>query len=315
MFNEKNAILLSYINTGFALVPIPNGSKGPRTSKWNYPENTITNENAISKITGNVGLAHAYSTPAPTCTLDIDDLNESRIWLLENNIELISLLEAQDAVCIDSGRTNRAKLLYRLEVGEPAIPSVKYSIREQKQALFELRCGTKDGKTVQDVLPPSIHPETGKPYQWGGQGHYTQIPKLPAALRALWETLLASNHHGNRNQIPENHGLISNTRIGIDKVTQSLIGEPETPRAIAIVKEMLSFINADCDYETYRNIIWAVADTGWECSYGLLKDWSLTAEHRFEEDELQKIFNGFKYTGGIHYGTLVHHAKAGGWNG
>jgi hypothetical protein len=89
----------------------------------------------------------------------------------------------------------------------------------------------------------------------------------------------------------------------------------ESPRRIAIVREMLSHINADCDYPKYRDVIWAVADTGWSCAYDLLREWSLTAPHRFDEDVLVTILNSFTCSGGVHFGTLVHHARSGGWCG
>ena len=94
-----------------------------------------------------------------------------------------------------------------------------------------------------------------------------------------------------------------------------LSADPESPRRVAIVREMLSHINADCDYPTYRDVIWAVADTGWSCAYDLVRGWSLTAPHRFDEDVLSTIFNSFTCTGGVHFGTLVHHSREGGWCG
>ncbi len=53
--------------------------------------------------------------------------------------------------------------------------------------ILEFRCGTCDGLTVQDVLPPSIHPDTGQPYKWGGKGNWQAIPVIPAALLAIWQ--------------------------------------------------------------------------------------------------------------------------------
>ena len=43
---------------------------------------------------------------------------------------------------------------------------------------------------MQDVLPPSIHPDTGRPYEWIGD--FTEIPPLPDALRQLWHELAAA---------------------------------------------------------------------------------------------------------------------------
>jgi len=47
--------------------------------------------------------------------------------------------------------------------------------------VFELRAGS-----VQDVLPPSIHPDTGRPYQWAGRSIFDELPELPPQLLTLW---------------------------------------------------------------------------------------------------------------------------------
>ncbi len=39
---------------------------------------------------------------------------------------------------------------------------------------------------MQDVLPPSIHPDTGRPYQWAGRSIFDELPELPPQLLTLW---------------------------------------------------------------------------------------------------------------------------------
>ena len=46
-----------------------------------------------------------------------------------------------------------------------------------------------DRATVQDVLPPSIHPDTGKPYEWAGAGDWRKLPTLPNMVLTLWRSL------------------------------------------------------------------------------------------------------------------------------
>jgi hypothetical protein len=84
----------------------------------------------------------------------------------------------------------------------------------------------------------------------------------------------------------------------------------ETPRNIAWVWELLSKIDADCDYEVYRNTIWAVEALGWKCGDALQREWSLTAPHRFEEDTLICLQNSFEPADDhIGFGTLVYLAR------
>jgi hypothetical protein len=171
--------LRDYIRAGLVLVPIPAGLKGPRVKGWNLRARCWTECGQIpDTYSGNVGLAHAY---AGTCALDIDNAALAGPALSGFGIDLAALLASTDAVHIRSGRAGRDKLLYRLR--DPLA-----SINRSETEGFELRCAASNGRTVQDVLPPSIHPDTGKPYQW--QGDWRNIPDIPGDLLALWHRLL-----------------------------------------------------------------------------------------------------------------------------
>lgn len=171
-------ILAEYVLAGWALVPIPVGRKGPITKGWELRENCITDAETAEYLDGNIGLAHVHSG---TCVIDLDDLAGALEWFEGRGVDLNEFLLAPNAVRIDSGRENRAKLLYRLEKPLPTF----------KMGPFEFRCASRDGATVQDVLPPSIHPETGKPYEWLYNddmiADWRCPPALPAPIRALWE--------------------------------------------------------------------------------------------------------------------------------
>jgi len=173
--------LREYVRAGLALVPIPGGSKAPRGKGWNLRARCWTNPGQVpGAYSGNVGLAHAY---AGTCALDIDDMTRAAPALTGYGIDLAALLSASDAVHIRSGRQGRDKLLYRLPAGV-TLASINRSAAEG----FELRCAATNGRTVQDVLPPSIHPDTGKPYQWAG--NWRAIPNAPADLLTAWRGML-----------------------------------------------------------------------------------------------------------------------------
>ena len=91
--------------------------------------------------------------------------------------------------------------------------------------------------------------------------------------------------------------------------------QPETPRAVATLKDLLNYIDADCDYETYRNVIWAICSTGWRCAEQVALDWSLTAEHRFEQSTFEALINSYDpdHPEAVTYGTLVYLARQGGY--
>ena len=111
------SIAQAYLKGGMALVAIPLGQKGPVSAAWNTPENVITDEKEAARLTGNIGLAHAYCLPVPTMALDLDDMARAERWLAARGIDVNALLEAEDAVQIISGKAGRAKLLYRLPSG------------------------------------------------------------------------------------------------------------------------------------------------------------------------------------------------------
>lgn len=181
-----------YIHHGWKLCAIPPGAKAPRQEEWNRRENA--HQTGIA-LTAGAGLLHAWSG---TCAIDIDKLDTAREWLATKGIDLYALLAARDAVQITSGREGRAKLLYALPAPLPSLKVAPYQKphpetgKLQTYHALEFRCATKDGLSVQDVLPPTIHPETGKPYAWKFHGDdligdWRNLPPLPAELLALWQ--------------------------------------------------------------------------------------------------------------------------------
>jgi hypothetical protein len=92
--------------------------------------------------------------------------------------------------------------------------------------------------------------------------------------------------------------------------------ERETPRKIARIEEMLSFISADCDYEKYRNIVWAILSTGWDCAEALCLKWSKSCPSRFDEKTLSTLIRSFSIERDQKptIASIVYLAKKGGWN-
>lgn len=166
------------------LVAIPPFSKGPTHKGWNQRTALLADHTQLPPG-WNLGLAHAYSG---TMAVDVDDWGRAAAELAVNGISLQALYDAADAVTIDSGRQGHGKLIYRMPFGL-ALPSHKWMDSRPDGTRYnylDFRCGTANGLTVQDVLPPSIHPLTGRPYQWAGRGHWTRLPMIPDALMALW---------------------------------------------------------------------------------------------------------------------------------
>jgi len=289
------------ISSGLALIPIPQGQKSPVHEGWNLPSQCVTSVDGLDIFQRkNIGLAHAYCTPSPTCAIDIDNYKAAKSWLESHGIDLNALLFSSDAVVIWSGKRFSLKLLYRLPIGVNPLTSKIINGADGRVAL-EFRCATKDGRTTQDLLPPSIHP-SGNQYQWVGKGDPLKLPTLPTSLMVLWQKLA-------------NNG----SRVEDRKFIPDLRNHPcnESPRQIAIIKDALSHITANCSYEVWRNIVWSILSTHWSCAESIAKTWSLTAPDRYNEDAFWTLVNSYipNRQSKITVGTIFYHARLGGWRG
>lgn len=279
----QQTLVEEYLVHAWSLVPIPPGSKGPRTAGWNQRGAALFKAEDLPRMYG-VGLAHAYSG---TMAFDIDD------WELTKNygIDIDALYAAEDAVIIHSGKAGHGKLLYRMPFGL-VLPSKKVQV--EKKVAFELRCGTTEGLTVQDVLPPSIHPETHLPYQWAGNGHWTRLPVIPDALLNLWQDLLKET-----------------VSVSVDGVDASWDE----------IQEALKYISPDCSREDWINVGMALHWAGSKTfrlneALAVWNEWSWQSNTKYPGDrEIAKQWASFKTDRGtpVTLGTLYHLARQGGW--
>ena len=170
---------------GLALCAIPPGEKGPRISGW--PERPLEPGHwqthpieGMGAILGRSGLG----------SFDGDSIPEAQTALAAVGIELDAL---KAGAVIIQGHPDRWRALYRLPPGAEGLsrvtltwpdPSGELDARghPKRITVFELRAGP-----VQDCLPPTVHPGTGKPYRllvapW----ELEQWSAPPAALLELW---------------------------------------------------------------------------------------------------------------------------------
>lgn len=178
-----------YLDHGWRLCRITPGTKAPKYADWNVKGNWVENY----PLAHGGGLLHAYSG---TMSLDIDNAPVAAKFLSERGVDMQALLDSDDAVQIVSGRVNSAKLLYAMEAPRPSQSCAEYvgegaDGKPRKKMALDFRCATDDGRSVQDVLPPSIHPDMGKPYAWrfGLFGDWRALPSLPDSLRRVWDEI------------------------------------------------------------------------------------------------------------------------------
>jgi putative DNA primase/helicase len=292
---EVHDFINAMVGSGLQLIRVPRGRKGPVTPDWNLPGNAIKDEADTEQLHGqNIGLALAYCQPKPVGSIDIDNLPEAENWLQSQGVRLADLLRDPHAVGLQSGKKNSLKIFGALP--EP-LPSVRILGSDGSMAL-ELRCADTKGRTLQDLVPPSVHP-SGSFYSFIGGGSILKRPDMPNAILEIWQSEIARR---------KSKGVAPSKTCERRSSTWA-----ETPRNIAIVKDMLSKVSADCDYEVWRNACWAVLSLDWSCSEDLAQEWSCTAPERYNEEDFWLVVNSYdpNVSNPITVGSLVHYARKG----
>ncbi|PYC45537.1 DNA primase [Pseudomonas soli] len=209
-----------YIETfNLALVPIEPGEKGPKGKGWNQPGRYFTVADDAEAFwtkrpSHNLGVVLG---PSRVCSLDVDDVELTR-QVMQQTLGL-DVDALADAYPTSVGNPERFRVMFRVPEGvelsrhalvwpnkndpdgtiykelmaqvqaavdaEDADREAAFRLAAEpfkKVTLFELR-----GGLVQDVLPPSIHPGTGKPYTWRTAPVAGGLPELPPELLAIWQ--------------------------------------------------------------------------------------------------------------------------------
>lgn len=169
---------------GFGVVPIPPGGKGPDLQGWQRGVPADVLDRKLRDGCG-LGAVHALSG---TAVLDLDTERElAATALAAGGVDLEEVLEAQSPKAVGNPE-KPPKPWFRVpegyELGRRALRWPDPEDSSQRKVVFELRAGS-----VQDVLPPTIHPGTGEPYRWTEPPRQREdLPLIPGALLGLWLT-------------------------------------------------------------------------------------------------------------------------------
>lgn len=181
---------------GWSLCLLRPNSKLPQIQAWNDPLRVInTPDKAYLAIHQNpgcgFGVVHNHSC---TGTGDVDHTDWTRLVFAEFGLDYDTLFDAFPRI---RSRMGKDKILFRMPPGwEDSWPSkIKLTWPDDSGecdargnpkliTVFELRAGPN-----QDVLPPSIHPDTQQPYEWiKAPWEFPQgIPDAPKELIAIWQ--------------------------------------------------------------------------------------------------------------------------------
>jgi hypothetical protein len=155
-----------------------------------------------------------------------------------------------------------------------------------KETIVEFRCATSNGLTMQDIIPPSIHPDTGKPYEW--RGDFNNLQPLPESIKKIWLDLINNS---------------SNADAGVKAKVDTTWTE---------IDKMLECIPADTDRQTWLNVAMAIHEFDYlsneKLGYSKFLEWSKTGGISFKgEGDIKTTWGSIKVSAnGIGIGTLFN---------
>lgn len=178
---------------GFSLCLIRPASKAPALFAWNAPEralDTVEKAHAALKASPGhgTGLLHGASH---TASNDVDHVAWTRLVFTEFGLDYEGLFGSFPRI---RSRDGKDKIIFRMPEDFAGPSKIKLNWPDDSGecdargnpklvTVFELRGGVN-----QDVLPPSIHPDTQQPYTWiKAPWEFTAgIPQCPPELLAIW---------------------------------------------------------------------------------------------------------------------------------
>lgn len=166
----------------FKLVSIPRGTKGPKETGWTQPGRYITDAKVARQrwSNGAEGIGVVLG-PSGLCSGDIDYPEHAERVLGKLGIDLPALRRVTPTIV---GNPARYRMVFAAPAGvalsRKALVWPPKNPGEKPITLFELRAGD-----IQDVLPPTIHPDFNIPYIWDIPLNGA-LPPLPESMLELW---------------------------------------------------------------------------------------------------------------------------------
>ena len=103
----------------------------------------------------------------------------------------------------------------------------------------------------------------------------------------------------------------------VDQNLPGIAPQPETSENIQRVLGALGYVPVDCSYKVWRDCIWALLSTGWNCAAKLAVDWSSQSDRHWNHGDgkkaLQNLLTGFDPEKTVKLGTLFYHAIENGY--
>jgi P4 family phage/plasmid primase-like protien len=300
---EMQKIRERYIDElGWIIHPLD--GKKPLIYKWNEP-NTITLENCKKRIdpNGNIGLL--CGSKNGIIVVDIDPLKESenkdlfadgsKIWnrLIEENGE-------PETVTSKTGKGKHYYFKYNKKTSLLRTGDKLGTTKSGKRITWDVKTDNENGTSTNIVLPPSIHPDTGKEYEWIRSPFDYEILEMPEWLYKILpqkeslkkkEKKIKSTKKEKKEEEKVEHGCYTKKDVE-DRLLLLSDDRVELYDDWIKVGQLLK----NCGIE--------IEDEEW--AYELWNEWS-TKSDNYDESIMEKKWNSFKRK--WNYGTLCKLAK------
>lgn len=238
------------------------GEKKPYPADWQ--NNPLTLEQVDS---GNIGLMLGPKGNG-VCAIDFDGTT-AWTWATEHGIDITKL----NSIAWTSGKTDRCQMAFYVpEELWDVLKTKKISTGEREGFEFRWAGG-------QSVLPPSIHPDTHKPYEWLIDAT-NELQIIPDSILLAW--LEEINKQVNVEVID------TTPEVSIDELDQFEVNEAES--VLAILKNKRPVLS----YDEWRTVCWALAHhVGRGAAYILITKY-YPEQKRGEYNNLLKSWNKSK---------------------
>jgi len=306
LFPEAYPALLK---NGYDLLVTGHGTKEPAKGEpWrNRAALSPTDCEAISKRhpRGGVGIR-----AGKVIAVDLDIKHSTVARLMREFVELFSGFAPTRI-----GLPPKALMIYRADTRFSKVTSPVFVSPDGNKHKVEILA---DG---QYFLISGIHPDTDSPYRWVTNKNpfntpLSQLESITAEhaqqIVDEFERLAATTGWQKEGGSNVRSTCLSDPNDWTAGISRT---DPETVENVDRVRSALGTISADCSRDEWRNMLFAILSTGWECAADLCRDWSMTAPDRYDDDGLRNVLDSAKADrpNGITLGTLFAIAKGNGW--
>ena len=285
------------IENGYCPVPIPPGTKGPRTKGWpDLKADQRTLRRWIKRGYGEYGVG-IIASETPGVDLDISD---ERI--------LAQVLEwCKKHIGVVAKRTGRPpRVLFPCRADRPLKYDASAKFQSPDGATHQIEF--LSGRTQYAAY--AVHPGTGKPYAWEGDDPLaTHVDLLPTITQDL-ATLLLEHFES---IAPAEWKVIERAKTNRER---ERTGNPKKTAPVPKLQSAMEFLpNEDVPRKVWIDVahaLWAAVGDDKTSGFEIFDDWSGKSE-KYNAETTVREWDGIKKVDSLGAGTIFRMAYEAGW--